>query len=309
MPIADVGGFSNEPALSLANQTVQELLAQPYDWKFNSVTAALLVTQIFRQDYLFAGASAFTSKGGVGIDLVTNAGVTESVNTVTVKTLQPHNFAVGDTVYMIGNTVAAYNSTFSQTQTSSGWTGGWVITATPTTTSFQFIHATSGLAASGAPGITDCGWLESCTLTDVNSTEPLPKPWEVTCVRKLRPTAIGGRPERIALVTQTDSGILTLRFQNVPGSAFAVTLVYQKKAPLKVDLTQTWAPFPDEYKFVIDQMFLAKCYRFLDHKRADGEFMKAQVAIHLALGKDDTEDSNQHVSPETTLMGDYTYGF
>jgi hypothetical protein len=70
MPIADVGGYSNEPALTLANQTLQELLAMPFDWKFNSVTAAILVTQGFRQDYLFAGATAFTSLGGVGIDLV-----------------------------------------------------------------------------------------------------------------------------------------------------------------------------------------------------------------------------------------------
>jgi hypothetical protein len=166
------------------------------------------------------------------------------------------------------------------------------------------------LANSGASGITDCSWLESCTATDVNSTEPLPRPYEIKCVRKLRPTASSGRPDKVALVSQTDAGVLTLRFQNVPSATvWAATIVYQKKAPLKTDLTQTWSPFPDEFKFVIDQAFLSKCYRYLDHKRADNEFLKAQAAIRLALGHDDTEESNQYVSPETTLMGDYTYGF
>lgn len=305
MPIADVGGFSNEPALSLANDTLQELLSQPFNWKFNSKTAPLLVTQASRQDYLFAGATAFTSKGGVGIDLASLNAITESGNTVTVATLQDHNFTVGDTVYMLGNTVAAYNSTFSQTPTSSGWTGGWAITATPTTKSFQFTHVSSGLANSGAPGITDCGWLESVTMTDVNATDAIPYVFTPKAVRSLQPSSTGGRPDKVALVSET-SGVLTLRLANIPSSTiYALAINYQMKAPQKTDLTQTWSPFPDEFGFVYRQMFLARCYRYLDHRRADAEEARALVMIAKALGRDDTEDSEQYVSPSTTIMGGY----
>lgn len=309
MPIADVGGFSNEPALSLCNDTLQELLAQPFNWKFNSKTAPLLVTQMYRQDYLFAGASAFTSEGGVGIDLKSNNAITAVGTTITVKCLQPHNFSVGKTVYMTGNTVDAYNSVFNQTPAGSSWSGGWVITSTPDTKTFVFTHGTSGLAASGAPGITDASWLESCTMIDVNATDPLPRPWIVKAVRTLQPSSTTSRPEKVSLVSESN-GVITVRFANVPGSTvWGVSLVYQAKAPSKTDLTQNWSPFPDEFGFVFRQMFLARCYRYLDHKRADNEYLKAQAMVKKALGHDDTEDSDQHVSPETTLMGDYGYGF
>lgn len=309
MPIADVGGFSNEPALSLANDTLQELLAQPYNWKFNMKTLPLLVMQPYRQDYLFAGACAFTSKGGVGIDLAANAAISESGTTVTVNTLQDHNFSVGDTVYMTGNTVVAYNSTFSQTQTSSGWSGGWAITAIPTSRSFTFTHVSSGLANSGAAGITDFGWLSDATQTDLNTSDAVPKPWIVKCVKTLQRTSLGGRPEKACVVSDSGTGVLTVRFSSVPtASVWCVTFNYQAKAILKTDLTQSWSPFPDEFGFVYRQMFLARCYRYLDHRRADAEEARALGMIQKALGRDDVEESDQRVSPEQTIMGD-EYGF
>jgi hypothetical protein len=46
MPLASVGGFSQEPARSLCNDVLQELCAQPYDWKFNSKDYGLLTTPV-----------------------------------------------------------------------------------------------------------------------------------------------------------------------------------------------------------------------------------------------------------------------
>jgi len=33
LPLAGVGGYTNEPALSICNDTLQTLLAAPLDWK------------------------------------------------------------------------------------------------------------------------------------------------------------------------------------------------------------------------------------------------------------------------------------
>src|SRR5437879_869092 len=117
MPLSGVGGFTNEPGLSIANDTMQELLGEKMPWKCNRKEMASLFTTQGKQDYLFAGACAFTTDNakGVGIDLASANAITESGNTVTVNTLDNHALAVGDTVYMTGNTVAAYNSTFTQT--------------------------------------------------------------------------------------------------------------------------------------------------------------------------------------------------
>jgi hypothetical protein len=196
MPLANVAGYTDEPALSIANDVIAEILAPPFAWKFNRAALPLFVTQQNRQDNQFAGAVAFVLSGknvlgGVGIDTAANSGVTESGNTVTVKTLDPHNFSVGDTVYMSGNTVPAYNSTETITPSSSQWSGGWVITAVPSIYSFQFTHASSGLAASGAPGISDFGWGESATFVDEND---ISAPRQVPLSRG-RPQTAGDKPD------------------------------------------------------------------------------------------------------------------
>jgi hypothetical protein len=307
MPLANVGGYIQEPALSLSNDTLQELLAQPYDWKFNSHTTNQLVTQSARQDYLFAGASAFIPGiGGVSIGLADGGAITEDAsNNVTVKCLQPHNFTVGQTVFMTGNTLAAYNSSYLQTPEQSIWTGGWAITAVPDPYTFVFVHAQASLDPSGAAGIRDCSWLESAIMYDTSDTNAAPTTWEVSAVKSLKKSNHYGRPQKIALISQSN-GVLSLRLTHIPRNpVWAITINYQKKAPLKTDLSQTWSPFPDEFGFVYRQMFLARSYRYLNHRRADAEEARALAMIAKALGKDDVEQSDQYVTPERPLMGDF----
>lgn len=55
MPIVGVGGFSNEPALSICNQVLQEILSPPFAWKFNRTELATFNTVDKQQDYTIAG--------------------------------------------------------------------------------------------------------------------------------------------------------------------------------------------------------------------------------------------------------------
>lgn len=52
IPIVGVGGFSNEPALSICNNVLQEMLAPPFNWKWNRVDAVPFLTADYTQDYL-----------------------------------------------------------------------------------------------------------------------------------------------------------------------------------------------------------------------------------------------------------------
>jgi hypothetical protein len=311
VPLVGVGGFSNEPALTIANDTLQEILSAPFNWKFNRKELQMFVTQTNKQDYLFAGAAAWvTPSSGVGsgaaIDLVSNNAITESGTTVTVNTLEPHNFAVGNTVFMFGNTVAAYNSSFNIANLTGtfSWTSGWTITAVPSATSFQFTHAQSGLAASGAPGITDMGWLESATTRDVTSTNA-PQPISpATAVKMLDPSSeIGGPPEKVNWVIDQGNGILKFRVWPVPSTyPYGIQLVYQAKAPRIAALTSTWTPLPDEISNVFTQGFLAKAYRYVDANRADIEDQKFQRAISKALDLKDSETANESLYPWRSIM-------
>jgi len=305
LPLSNVGGFSNEPALSLCNDALQEITAQPNAWKHNRAEMPIFVTTTYRQDYNFGGATAFTlEEGGAGIALATAGipGVVRTGTTVVVTTLEPHNMTVGRTVYMFGNTDPQFNSTYTQGPTSSGFSGGWVITAI-TANSFTFTHLVSGSATSGAPGITNYAWLESGTMREINTTAPIPKVWQLEGVNDLHPTSISSRPAKVAVLADNGDGTLKLRMQYAPGGTFyAVALVYQMQPPLKVALSDTWTPFPDRYGFVIRQAFLARAYRYMNSAKADGEYQKSQLMIAKATGADDAEQSDQRIYPEQSLM-------
>lgn len=305
MPLVGVGGFANEPAISIANDVLSELLAPPFAWKFNRKQMALFTTQQNQQDYQFAGATAWTANGGVSIDLASNNAIVESGNTVTVKTLGAHNFAVGATVFMTGNTVADYNSVFS-TSPSAGslWTGGWVITAV-TATTFSFVHVTSGLANSGAPGITNCSWLESGSMVNMNDTASAQYIWYLDAVRTLQPSSRGAIPGRVCVVSDDGAGILTIRLQYLPGpQPFGITLIYQARPALLSSLSSTWAPFPDEYAFAYRQMFLALALRYANSPRSEVEYKKAQSAVLKSLGANDREQTDEFIVPAGgSIMG------
>lgn len=310
MPLANVAGFTDEPALSLANDVLGEIMSPPFAWKFNRATMPLILTSQNRQDYRFAGAVVFTLKGanvigGVGIDLVSNNGLSEVGTTVTVKTLDPHNFAVGDPIFMTGNTVAAYNSIETVTPASSQWSNGWTVLAVIDAKTFTFTHASSGLAVSGSAGITDFGWGEYATFVDELSTSAPRQVRTLEVVRTLHPTSLIGIPRQLTITESGTAGILSVRFNAAPSAAaFGVTVVYQKKAPVLTAIAGAkWDPIPDEYAFVVRQMFLASAFRYVGSARGEHEYQKAQLAISKALGRDDVETSNEFIAPENPLMG------
>ena len=306
MPMSGVGGYSNEPALSLCNDVLSDVLFSGIDWTWNRVEMPFLVTAVNKQDYQFGGACAFTlgsTSTGVGIGLASNSAITESGTTVTVTTLEPHRFSVGDTVYMAGNTVAAYNSTFTDDGNSSTWSGGWTILTVPSTTTFTFTHATSGLAASGAPGITDYGWLASASMVQMSSTSSPRYSKTIEAKKQLDVWSRVANPEKVCVLKDNGDGTLKIRFWQVPGSTiWGVYLVYQAKPPLKVALTDTWSPIPDHYSALTRQGFLYRAYRFLDSTKANGEYQKFQQELARANGAADREQTDIHVCPEESLM-------
>lgn len=303
IPLVGVGGISNEPALTIANETLNELLGEKHPWKFNRKDMNPLFTMRNRQDYQFAGACAFGlgDAKGVSIGLASNNAITESSFTVTVVTLDPHNFVPGDAFFMTGNTVAAYNSTFTQTPDSSAWSGGWTILATPTSTSFTFTHASSGLAASGAAGISDFGWLEYGIMVDpVEATSPQSVK-HLQAVRMIQPVSMILTPTKIAVITDLGTGVLKIRLGNPTSVREQITLTYQAKAPLLTLLSATWSPFPDELSHVYRQMFIAQSYRFANSPRSEVEYQKAQANIQKALGEDDRENSDEYIVPSSPI--------
>jgi hypothetical protein len=313
VPLCDVGGYTNEPALSICNDALSSLLTTGNDWKFNrNDDLAMLVTSTNKQDYLFAGASAFTfgsTSSGACIDLASKNSVTVSGGVVTVNTLEPHRFKVGDTVFMSGNTLPAYNSSYFDDGNSSGWTTGWVVTVT-TAKSFSFAVTTGQNSGdvTGAPGIADFGWLSSSTMVELNNNSSPQKIQVLTAVKSLQPISKVANPEKVSVEKDYGNGVLKVRFSYVPGSnIWGVSLIYQLAAPVRTDLSQNWAPFPDSHSAVYRQAVIYYMYRYLNDPRSESEYAKLQQEIAKAQGYDDNEQSDIFICPEDGSIIDSLY--
>ena len=314
MPLAGVGGYNSEPALSLCNDVIQTMMAPPIapvlggakplilDWKFNRAEMNPLVTAPYKQDYKFAGATFFAPNQGVGIDLSTNNALSISGTTVTIKTLEAYQGVVGDIGYITG-TGSNYDSTFTQNGVTSTWGGcTYTVTAINGLTVTATVSGGSPTGTSGAPGITDFGWLSAGTMVDYNNNSPIQPTRHLNAVRDIQPCSQSGIPQDVAVIQDLGTGVLRIRFYMVPGSRpWLANLVYQKKAPLKTALTQTWSPFPDELSFTYRQGFLARAYNYVNSPKAAIEEQKFQNMLRVALGADDREASDKGLVPEEGL--------
>ena len=52
IPLVGVGGFTNEPALTICNSVMQEILSEPFNWKWNRIDASSFDTIDKTQDYV-----------------------------------------------------------------------------------------------------------------------------------------------------------------------------------------------------------------------------------------------------------------
>lgn len=312
LPLSGIGGFTNEPFLSIANDALSDLLSSPNDWKCNRTEMPMLVTCPQKQDYLFAGACAFSlgsTAQGWAIALSVNSGITVGSSIVTVETLEQHRFAVGDTIYlnnvvMTTGAAASYNSIFTDTGSATAWSQGYVIT-TIASRSFTFAAATgqNDSDVGGAPGISDFNFATSGSMVQmVNTSSPQYSQILIT-YREQPVTSFVSNPENVAVINDDNAGTLKVRFYRCPGSTtWGVKLVYQAQAPVKQSLGDKWSPFPDDYSALYRQAVIYRMYRWLNSPVANVEYQKLQQEIQKFQAGDDAETSSVSLQPECSIM-------
>lgn len=79
IPIVGVGGFSEEPALTICNNVFQVMFARPFNWKFNRVELADFDTTDNTQDY---------AKDVTNVAWLESCQLEEKASTATVKPIR-----------------------------------------------------------------------------------------------------------------------------------------------------------------------------------------------------------------------------
>jgi hypothetical protein len=324
LPVTGIGGYLNEPGLSICNDALADLLTAENNWKINRKDHPnFLVTAPFKQDYIWGGSSAFTlgsTNQGWAIGLASNSGITVSGGVVTVNTLEPHGFLVGDTVFLNGlvaqagsaANAAAYNSVLTTNNVGTKWTQGYAITSVAPS-SFTFAAASGQINGDilGAPGIYDYGWMQEAFMYMMTDTSAPYYNRLIYAKRQLPLSRIVDNPGTVSVQHDNGDGTLTVRFYYCPGAiSWGAKLVYQMAAPLKIDPSNNWAPFPDHYAPLYRQAVLARMYRYVNSPKADAEYKKLQLAIAKAAGFDDNEQTDVTLVPSNPLLDDgLYYGF
>jgi hypothetical protein len=98
-------------------------------------------TVLTSRAFTYTNPTAGLTRSGGGTITLNAPGLTESGNTVTVRTAAAHNRSPGDIVIIAGAGVAAYNGTYT-------------IDSVPTARSFTYTNPTAGLANSGGGSVT-----------------------------------------------------------------------------------------------------------------------------------------------------------
>jgi hypothetical protein len=306
----------------------------------NTAGGNFFVTQQGFQDIRHAGASAFVllnnqsgggtlPTGGVSIDLAAGisfnnvpyppingslGGLTQSGTTITIQTIDPHPFQSGNigqsVIYISGATVPAYNSlyTWNQLTQLGQWTNGYLIIGLPDQYHIQVQAQVSqvALAASGAPGIWNLGWLESASIQDINSLSFPQGIWPIEAVHRVSPeyTTTGEEPTVCALIDY-GNGVIKFRLSQPWGTqCVQVNIIYQARAA-KLTSPQSVFQWPDDLSYVLVEMCLWQASRFAYGGSAE-ETMKfeqsAMAAVQSALEGEDREANDQALTPIRSFM-------
>ena len=334
-PLIDAGGISQEPALSICNNTLQSLLSSPYDWKFNKGSIPPFTTIPYQQDYVLSGCQMIVTTASTppvnvcvvhlnAVNSANGAGLTESGTTVTAlfSDFAPNGTfglngppgstpvtsgtsvpQVGQLVTITGASQAGYNVTNA------------VITATPLAAnggilSVQFTAA-GGLTSDGGQGIGDSNWISHCTLEDFMNTATVRPVHDIEVVSSLYPESIIQPPFKLCLLTENVSNLtaggqlttLTFRFWPVPSSQIWRALIfYQLKAPIKTSLLNTWSPWPDNLAYALNSGVKAQALEWFEDPRAPMAEAKFQQDVLKCLDIKDQEARSESYFPDMPLL-------
>lgn len=308
-PLVGVGGIPNQPALELCNNTLQELLSSPYNWRFNKNSILPFTTIAYQQDYLLSGCNASVKQRYIvhlnAQNSPNGAGLTQAGTTVTAtfNDFAPNGLPsgqqpnVGDTVTVGGANDSKYNITAT-------------ITATPTATSFQYTAVGGAQTPDGGQGISGINWMEHVSMQDWQSSATVIPVHDAEIASGLFLESIIQPPMKWAFQTETiytgsNLNITVPLFRGWPvasSQVWATYLFYQAKAPTKTALSQTWSPWPDDLSNVLVSVLRSKALDWWEDPRAANSYILADRSILKALASKDQEQRHESMFPDLPIL-------
>lgn len=283
-----------EPALSIANDVIQRMLAQSLPWKFNRALITPFLTVALQQDYIGLTTPSLQPVTNLAwleqawrIDINNTASPKPVFGMETVRDLQQTWFQQTPfQMSWIPNSLAIYGTW----QANTSYPTGLGAAQTPTSPIQQFIDANGNFLYISTNG------------TSGNVQPVLP-------ANSIAGTTVA---DGTAVWKVADPNGVAMRLSPIPatsGIVWEIHPVYQMKPPIKTKLSDTISPIPDEFGYLFRQGFLAMCMIHARDKGARDEYLRWEESLITALRSGDRERDEVGLYPSEGLVSGSYWSF
>jgi hypothetical protein len=299
-PVLATGGFSQQPALTIANDTMTAMLSPKMNWKFNRMKAPVFYTNSFQQDYAQNNVNIAWAEHAFIIN-INNTALPKPIWTLeVVRDLEAtfQQYGQPGQICWLPNDQLTY--------------GTWA----RLTTYGQMLGVPSG-PANALSQIQDPNgnyWVVSNNLTSSVTTglsqPPWPTPPALTYPTYTSPTTPASTVNDGTVIWQAISPKgQGWRINPLPpqtGVVYQVNVICQMRLIPFIGIQQMIEPIPDDYAAYFRQGFVTHCYRHSPEMKIRGKFQdeyKIWLASMLeATAKSDRERDSAGFYPSQALL-------
>ena len=283
-----VGGYSDQPALSFANDIAQLIMSKANPWKWNSNPISPIYTQPYQQDYPINVSQNLMGwlESGTLIDINNQSRPIPQTPIRAVSRLLPTNTcAIPKECCWVPNEIAQFST----------WPGNNQVYTNPLSS------LGGGPASNPRTAILDPnGNIQLVTTYGTTISSSIPS-WPAANAAAGTTTSDG----TVVWTVQDPNGV-SIRLNALAtnnSQVWSINLVYQEKPPVISTLGQTFAPIPDDLGYLIRQGFLTFCTRIADSKKFQEQYVQWLADIQDALMGSDREPQEFSIYPANSLQG------
>jgi hypothetical protein len=313
-PVLSTGGFSQEPALTIANDVMIEMLAPPFPWRFNRIRLPFFYTNSFQQDYALPGVNNLAwLEYGIMIDINSTSQPKDKYPLECNRDLPETSVQYGRP----GQTCWLPNDQLIYGTWGGGNTGegsasnpgpgsvygpltGPGVSAQPKNPLLQIQDPNGNL------------WVLTNSLTQTVTLGNVQPTWPTTLVY---PTL--ANPNVVATTQADGTGIWTavnpkgqgLRLNPIPsqqGKVFQARIFGQARPPAFTTLSQPIDPIPDDFSSYFRRGFVAYTYMHSKDAKVKAKFADQRQlwleSLMTAVRSGDRERDNAGIFPTDGIM-------
>lgn len=316
IPVLGASGFTEYPALPIANELMQRILAENMPWKWNRAYVPSILTVALQQDYLTQITDIGWLEYAIRLDInnsTNNANLAPKPLFMmeTVRDLLPTPAqSVPFNISFIPNSLATFGQWFPNT----AYGCGYGVAQVPISPIQQFVDQNGNFLYIDSTvlglNLNSPGFTTTPIVLPSNSSYGVSGATQPFALSDATPgTTI---QDGTVVWTVADPSGYAMRVSPLPafsGIPWLLQPTYQRKPPTITKITgSTIAPIPPEFTYLFRQGFRAQLYEHSGSNKAEASYAKWEEDLVVAVRSGDRQQESFTMYPGESIMGGDGYG-